>query len=124
MTDESKPRKRWPWMLLAVLVLLAAGGAYAYFDLFAPAIEASRTRSEIEAQLPDGSPISDVEAWLAARQFKSFNIPGPQPGKRAGIGAKVPRQALFRYWELWLEFYFDNNEKLTRYEVTDYTDKP
>lgn len=120
MPDDT-PRKRWPWILLVVLVLLSAGGAYAYLDLFAPAIEASRTRNEIAERLPVGSPIDRVEAWIAERGFPSFPVPGAHPGKRAGIGVKVPRHTLFRYWELWIEFYFDDNETLKRFEVTDYT---
>lgn len=108
----------WLYAVLLVLAGIMVGGWWIYCDTLGPNWAADRLRSDIAAELPAGSSADAVAKWLAARQIRTFDIPRPGSGKRAGIGGKIPRQYGPRYSELWLEFFFDDHEKLTSFEVT------
>jgi len=115
---KNRRSSMWLYLLLFIVAAAVVGGGWYYCDTLGPNLAAAQLRSEIAASLPVGTPADAVAAWLAARQIRSFDIPRPGAGKRAGIGGRIPRQYGPRYAELWLEFYFDDHEKLTSFDVT------
>jgi hypothetical protein len=111
------------YILLLLVGLALAGLGY---GCFVPRVSMGRLRQEIEEQLPLGTPRKDVENWLKARGILAYTVlDGTR--REIGIGGRVhdtgPRilHLLAGPTQIRMYFYFDEQNRLTRFSVDEFT---
>jgi hypothetical protein len=108
---------------LIALALAVGLTAAAVYLTCVPRVSASGFRSRVEAELPPGTPRDRVEAWLRAEGLSFLPVVDEdrRPVGLCGAVTDVYRVELLGRTELRFAFYFDSDEKLVEFSLSEFT---
>src|SRR4051812_23995500 len=107
------------WKLRLLIVSLTAATAAVYLSLppseETPRVSVTGLRERMKAELPPGTPRSQVEAWLSANDLSWSDTTDVKTGRRTGLGGTI--RDIYRSWgkkgaEIYFECSFDEQERL------------
>lgn len=115
---ENPSRLRWAVTLITLFVFCGGLG----YGCFVPRHSADKFRQEVEADLPIGTPRSKVEHWLESRNCVLYGI-ADSNRQLIGIGGRIDNAGplLDSNTEIRFDFYFDTDDKLTKFSVRTFT---
>ena len=101
------------WFLFVLLGGFAICGGLGYRE-YRPVWQFSHLKRVIETDLPPGTPRADAEQWFAARHIKTSAIAEKESGRVGGLGARIPSNTILENADIWIELYFDANDRLEK----------
>ncbi len=113
-------RKLW---LPLLACLLAAVSCYVYFSNV-PWVSVSEFRSQVEREIPPGTPKQEVSAWLRSKGYTSYDLPDCCESKRCVHCGEFSNYRLDSIFPTVLRFAitFDDNDRRTDYlDVCEFT---
>jgi hypothetical protein len=110
---------RWLWGPL--LLFLAFGCPFAMWGaIFTPlnGIRLERLEFDMQENLPIGSSREQVQHWLESHSIKFVDIIDLDHNRKGGFSATIPNRSFLLNFDIYIQFYFDQNNRVEKRNIT------